>query len=488
MYLDAFRIGGDEGFELYKAFAVYSGQHLYTDIWNDQPPLFTLILAFAFYFSGPSVVAARVIASSFGAILCISLVNIARISAKSFGNANIDRGQSPVEMANWFTLVQVAVLVSVMVASPGILTWLISVMLEVPAFALGCCSLWVLLAGFRKHLNRALVCSALVFALALQVKLTAGMLIPGIAVAMFLVQEARASGSANRKDSWLTLAFRTAVLLLQWGGLVMLMFIVFGLLFGSNQYYLLWHSHFNATMDEAMSKTSGFEFSPAFLVKQPSTIVFVVLGLLLSFLRGRWRNVAIPVVWFVTALVVHSLHKPWWAYYNLHFYIPLAWLTFESAKAIYCEALMVFVKRQGRVRTLAYCVILLIIFAWFGAATGTQLVKEVGRKSRLGSVRENDIVKQLLIPNGRSHTIYCDDPIYAFHAKLLLPPELAVVCAKRFWSGNLTRDKIFEITRDFAPEKVLLGHTPPTPLWNEFLSKGYTNTYSDSHFMIYQRL
>jgi hypothetical protein len=41
----AVQIGADEGFELAKALLVKDGFRLYTDIWSDQPPLYTHILA-----------------------------------------------------------------------------------------------------------------------------------------------------------------------------------------------------------------------------------------------------------------------------------------------------------------------------------------------------------------------------------------------------------------------------------------------------------
>src|SRR4029077_2021966 len=40
----AVQIGGDEGFELAKATLCLHGHSLYTEVWNDQPPLHTFLI------------------------------------------------------------------------------------------------------------------------------------------------------------------------------------------------------------------------------------------------------------------------------------------------------------------------------------------------------------------------------------------------------------------------------------------------------------
>src|SRR5579859_5817859 len=50
----AFQFGPDEGYEFMKAFLVSVGHPLYSEIWNDQPPLHTEILALLFRLFGPS--------------------------------------------------------------------------------------------------------------------------------------------------------------------------------------------------------------------------------------------------------------------------------------------------------------------------------------------------------------------------------------------------------------------------------------------------
>src|SRR6266498_2727246 len=65
----AFEMGDDEGFEVIKAFMCSKGYKLYTEIWNDQPPVSTMILKTAFDWFGPSILTARLVAAGFGLLL-----------------------------------------------------------------------------------------------------------------------------------------------------------------------------------------------------------------------------------------------------------------------------------------------------------------------------------------------------------------------------------------------------------------------------------
>lgn len=65
-----FQFGGDEGHELMKALLVSRGHPLYKEVWNDQPPLYTLIVGAFFWLIGPSAFAARIITVGFSALLC----------------------------------------------------------------------------------------------------------------------------------------------------------------------------------------------------------------------------------------------------------------------------------------------------------------------------------------------------------------------------------------------------------------------------------
>lgn len=72
----ALEFGGDEGYELMKAFLVSLGHPLYGEVWNDQSPLHTELLALVFRVFGPSAYAARLLIVGFTMVLVGPFCNV----------------------------------------------------------------------------------------------------------------------------------------------------------------------------------------------------------------------------------------------------------------------------------------------------------------------------------------------------------------------------------------------------------------------------
>jgi len=65
----ALEFGADEGYELMKAFLVSLGHPLYREVWNDQPPLHTELLALLFRVFGASAYVGRLLSVGFAMAL-----------------------------------------------------------------------------------------------------------------------------------------------------------------------------------------------------------------------------------------------------------------------------------------------------------------------------------------------------------------------------------------------------------------------------------
>src|SRR6266478_4831610 len=148
----AFQFGGDEGFALIRAFMYNKGYKLYEQIWTDQPPLFTVLLASAFRTFGTSILTARLLAAAFGLLLVAVFHELVR--ARS---------------GRWAALISSFLLA----ACPNVLLLMVSVMLEVPAFATGLLAAWLLFQYCRRGPKAWLVASGIVMGLALQIKFVA---------------------------------------------------------------------------------------------------------------------------------------------------------------------------------------------------------------------------------------------------------------------------------------------------------------------------
>ena len=77
---DPRQIDDDEGGNLMKALLVNKGYALYAEIWSDQPPLLTLVLAQWFRWVGASLVASRVLVVLFSAILLWAFYHTVRVA------------------------------------------------------------------------------------------------------------------------------------------------------------------------------------------------------------------------------------------------------------------------------------------------------------------------------------------------------------------------------------------------------------------------
>jgi hypothetical protein len=69
----AVQIGADEGFEFAKVTLCAHGHELYTEVWNDQPPLHTFLVTQVVKHVSYSVLAARLVTTGFTVVLLGSL-------------------------------------------------------------------------------------------------------------------------------------------------------------------------------------------------------------------------------------------------------------------------------------------------------------------------------------------------------------------------------------------------------------------------------
>lgn len=424
----AYQFGGDENFELMKALLVSRGHRQYGAFWNDQPPLHTELLAGLFRLGGASAGLGRLLSIGFAMLLAASL------------HALVRRGVN--------RLAGVAAVVLLASASE-VLRLSVSVMLELPAFALG-------LAAVGAWQRRAegggrgwLVLSGLLMGSALQVKFTAALLLPALAVVWWetwhRARRQRGLGAEGQKP------WRDACLWLGCAG------GTFGVVvlacYGPGAWGMMAASHFSA----ATRSADMGEFRLALLAEDGGLVFLALLGLGLQ-LGLRRPALWFPVVWLATALVIHAVHRPWWPYYLLHFAVPLAWLGAAGAVEGFRQIARRFPEAGGR--------------GWAGPATawavwslavagglGLAMEKAVWEWQKLRSAptaEDVETVRQLRVHAAGTRWIFTTQRQAAFWAGLPIPPELAVLPWKRRVSGQVTSTEIMAVLERYRPELVLL--------------------------------
>ncbi len=119
----ALEFSTDESYETMKPFLCNQGHVLYKEIWNDQPPLLTVLLAGAFKIFGTSMLTARVVVAGFGLILVAVFHDLIRRRS----------GQACAVIATFFLL-----------CSPGVILLSVAAMQEVPTVATELLAAWLL--------------------------------------------------------------------------------------------------------------------------------------------------------------------------------------------------------------------------------------------------------------------------------------------------------------------------------------------------------
>jgi hypothetical protein len=122
----AVQIGADEGFELTKATVCLNGYKLYSEVWNDQPPLHTFLITQILKHISPSILGPRLVTSVFAAVL---------LAAVFFTSLRISG------------LFVAALATALLIVSPGFIELSSSCMLEIPALAPAVAALGAFLIG-----------------------------------------------------------------------------------------------------------------------------------------------------------------------------------------------------------------------------------------------------------------------------------------------------------------------------------------------------
>lgn len=440
-----------------KGFLCYKGFSLYTQIWNDQPPVSTILLSWAFMFFGPSVLVARLVAAGFGLLLFGAFYQLVRQRS-----------------GTWSALLAVFFLA----ASPGVLQHSVAVMLEVPAIGTALLSAWLLFRWGRRSHWGWLWASGAVMGVALQVKLTAVVVAPAVVSELVLLAQAHRSNA-----KWRT-AFRDA---LQWAVAVGILFAVIGLIWGNRSYEMSWKSHFMEHPVPGLKSPDEYRFQPTVFLDHAECVAAAVVGLLLVTRQRRWREAAFPIVLLSTALVVHALHRPWWTYYYLHLAVPLAWLAGLATGEVIRVVGQLWSARTVRLASP-------VTWQWVGLSVLTALALamaearlEAGVKHLRQSPRASasPVLARMIDYADRTRWIYAQPVIYPFHARLAVPPELAVVMLKRFWSGQITTREIVDVCRRYQPEQLLLYRVRAGGEWKDLLDAEYAVAYQDREHVLY---
>ena len=428
-----FEYNVDEGIDLMVTSLVLKGFLLYEEIWNEQPPLFYLMLAHWFKFFGLSVFYARVFILFFSLALLWAFYKTIEIE--------------------WGSLAAFIGTIGLLFSSLY-LHLSTSVMMGTVAISLAMLSIYFIKVYRKTGFMRFLILSAVFMALSMLTKLFTAFLIP-----LLMLEIVFARGEKQKPS------FSHIFLFL--GSLSLLLFGVISY-FSHSDFRMVFQQlvlpHFYAKLHFS---DSDWVFFGEFLLDDYAVVLLALAGIGLLIFKKRWRFF-FPVGWLILIAVVLAIHRPIYYHYYPFVSIPICWLS-----AIGIKELLSF-KKNCLIRWLTIALIALFIFRL--PVKWTRMVNSVkGGTSPQHAQVMNLLFKYRPITNW----MFTDRPIFAFYANIPVPPELAIITEKRELQSNKMQGYLKHTLQRYSPELILLNRM-------EFYGSGVISYIKKNYTLIYQ--
>jgi 4-amino-4-deoxy-L-arabinose transferase-like glycosyltransferase len=448
-HMDTFSYDDDEGMQLLKAQALVQGSRLYSDVWSDQPPLYTVLLAQVLRAFGDDIVAARTLSLTFGLIVMTAAWLIA-----------LRLGLRP---AAGF-LAALCVLVT-----PRFASLARSVMIDLPAIALSFVAVTAFLAYIQsrpkegaeawKHAYLA----ALLYGASLAIKPTMVQLGP-IMFAFLLYSacaDGRRKGTWGRLALWVAIAFLPAALCIALFGRPMIDQVVGTYLKSGGTGAGL------AGLVANLSQMADFVAD-----SRPSVWVLGAMGLvgLGATVRQRTRGGTFFAVLLLVNFAAVAVQTPFRARYMILIFLPLAILAAIGMQ----RAISWLCAHSGYiVRDLAYVTMVALILAthhawqWLLPSSADVVAQEA-----------TWVVAEY---TSSDDTIISDQGMITFRARRHGVPELAVISTRRIKSGGLTAEEAIDLTTAYAPKLVIFWENKLARLtdYAQWVDENYSVLWQD---------
>jgi hypothetical protein len=294
-FREAFEMDFDEGVNLMKAMLLLEGYDLYSEIWSDQPPLFTFLLAGVFKISGLDVNAARV------AVLVLSTLLL-------YGAARFIQ----LALGTWQAVVGVA-LIGLIPNYPSLST---ATMVGLPAISLAVISLFCIASWHFQRKRSWLILAGFTLCLSVFTKAFTGFLVPIFLVGLLADSFLRSPAPRN----WLKVVQPALI----WGLSFLALALVMILLFvGVENAWQLVYPHVDASQTELYQQLSDQRDIHYYLAKSWPILILGLAGIAATILSRNWIFLY-PSAWMLAGYVLLRQHAPVRYHHQLLITIPAA--------------------------------------------------------------------------------------------------------------------------------------------------------------------
>ncbi|HEX9676603.1 MAG TPA: glycosyltransferase family 39 protein [Anaerolineales bacterium] len=457
----AFELDADEGVNLMKSLLVNQGAELYTDVWSDQPPLLTYLIAVLFQIVGVNLTVVRLMILLFSCALFGAAVQYLR--------------------AFWGTPHAIAGGL-VLILLPSYLRLSVSIMVGLPAIALALLSFLAISYWHKDKKKLWLVLSGVALALSVMTKLFTGLLAP-LFVAGLIAQEWR---GFRKTGSWSR--FLTPAVLWTCG------FGIAALLIGAISIYPDGLSQLTLTHWAAQSTEFNDPTTIAgYLSDSLPAIFLAVIGSVYVIQQGRLTGLYL-MGWALAGFLLLSQVSPVWYHHQLLVTVPVAILAGVAAGEFLVAVRNRFRNMQVMSTRAALYVAVAVLIPYFAVSSLSNSISELDyRLPNLrpppADSREIEAVGMLDVMREYADAtkfILTDRPMFAIWLGKPVPPEVAALTGKRLLTGELSQAEIISAIQQYQPEQVALARFE-LPQVEAYLQQHYRLVYHLTDHRLYVR-
>jgi hypothetical protein len=357
-------------------------------------------------------------------------------------------------------------------------------MVGLPAIAFAMFSMFALIKWHRVQKHYWLLVSAIALGLSVLTKIFTGFLVPIFMLGLIIAEFAQ----WRDKKAWWKLFIPAGLWLVTFS----IFTLAFGLmLIGPENVPQLVENHLLARQVDVFNNQVDFSINWHLREALP-ILLLALLGVIYSIREKRWLFMY-PLAWAGVAYILLLNHSPVWIHHQLLVTIPA---TLLAAVAVVKAIRMVYQALQSRItlnrKDLIWILAAVLIFAMFFSFSPpdsilllTPFPSLSGSGLDLGPITEKFLFK-MIDHAPETNWVVTDLPMYAFRARLPVPPHLAVFSLKRIETGSLTEAEVEATVREYMPEQVLLGRFI-YPSLEAFLEQHYRVIHSKEGMKLYLR-
>ena len=425
-----FEFDPDEGNNVIKALLVREGYVYGSEIWSDQPPLFSYLLLPAFSLFGLSMDVARAVVSACSAWLIFGLYEALRRSVGHLGSLSA-------VVILLASALYVPLSVSAMIGLPCVACLTLSALLALEAGALG---------GRGRRVAVTATFSGILAGAAVGIKLFSIPVVPVLGLTAMLARGERSKQpllDAGVRGAFFSAGFGLTVLLAL-GPLALA-----GTLSG------LVETH-QVAREQAAGSSDGLNALLRFVREDQALFALASVGTALALARRSLS--ALPWLgWLLIAAAVLRDHSPVWPHHRLLLTVPAAAL---AGHAFALE----LPERTPRALRLSFRFVLPVL----AAVTLALTLRQEGRLETMvrpepwtDSETDWQVFREFAPYAEKSTLVATARPTFAFRAGRPVPPNLAVTSWKRFRVGLLESKRVALDIAASSPQTILFSSRWP---------------------------